>query len=141
MVMFAQDVLLVTLVHLRRLNMSGMYCILFLLVIIKEKGKMTMLVIRDLGITYYFQKIYILRVNNESSAWPANILFWRWKFERGVVIYLFLDVISIKCHSIWKYWFFFSVFSTHSFKFQLYFASLKWIEGNNIELFPSKNQT
>lgn len=68
MIVFAQDVLLVTLVHLRRLKMSGMYCILFLLVIIKEKGKMTMLVIRDLGITYYFQKIYILRVNNESSA-------------------------------------------------------------------------
>ena len=38
------------------------------LVIIKENGKMTMLVIRDLGITYYFQKMYILRVNNESSA-------------------------------------------------------------------------
>ena len=38
------------------------------LVIIKEKGKMTMLVIRDLGITYYFQKMCILRVNNESSA-------------------------------------------------------------------------
>lgn len=71
----AQDVLLVTLVHLRLLKMSGICCILFLLVIIKKKGKMTMLVIRDLGITYYFQKIYILRVNNESSACPSNILF------------------------------------------------------------------
>lgn len=68
MIVFANGMLLVTLIHLRCFKCLRCVLLLIPLVVIKVKGKMTTLVIIDLGITYYFLKIYILRVNDESSA-------------------------------------------------------------------------